>query len=297
MASKWEYDVASHRYRDVDSGRFLSQATMAALRDDFIAAQKDRVRELATQVGDATIGASEWTTEMRQVVKDVHGAEYAFGRGGLHAMESRDWGIIGHTVRDEYGHLQDFAREVEQGGLSTAQINARGALYTEAGSATMERGRTEARGMPRLDQYPGDGGTECQRQCNCSLDIEPVEDGWEITWQIGNSPSGSCADCEALAADWNPLFIEAGPGRGGRGQAPPTSPAPVVVPYVVVEQPTAPPAPERSLVKSVERDADGLIARVIERRVPQQATTVKSVERDADGRVLRVVETQSEEVP
>lgn len=295
MASNWEYDVASHRYRDTTSGRYLSQATMAALRDDFIAAQKDRVRELAQQVGDATIGASEWTTEMRQVVKDVHGAEYAFGRGGLRAMESRDWGIIGRTVRDEYGHLQDFAREVERGGLSTAQISARGALYTEAGSATMERGRTEARGMPPLDQYPGDGQTECQRQCNCSLDIEPVDAGWEVTWQIGNSPSGSCGDCEALAAGWNPLVIEAGTGRGGRATAAPAPPSPVVVPYVVVEQPTAPPAPERSLVKSVERDADGLIARVIERRVPVQAAVVKTIQRDADGRIARIVESQSEE--
>jgi len=209
MAStRWTYDLRQHRYRDEETGRFLSETTVRGLRDDFLGAQKQRLRELVERYFDLDdFDLDDWVRQSRGVIKDLHGAEYVFGRGGQNVMGARDWGIVGRTVRSQYQFFQGFAEAVRDGTLSRAQAGARAELYGEAGSASMERGRTEARGMPVLDQYPGDGQTLCGTNCACALDIREVDGGWEVAWELG--AADHCGDCEDLAQRWNPLFISA----------------------------------------------------------------------------------------
>lgn len=205
MPSPWTYSLASKRYRNTDTGRFMSAAQMVELRDTFVDAMRVETRELADQLGAGEITLQQWEGRMRSQLKTTYIDEYVLGRGGRNAMTPANWGEVGGLLGNQYRYLHRFAEEVAAGTLSTAQIGARAELYVESGSQAYERGRCASFGLPRLSQYPGDGWTACGTNCRCSLDIKELESEWQVTWKLGIADH--CEDCERLSGEWTPLVI------------------------------------------------------------------------------------------
>lgn len=203
--SPWEWDQPSKRYRNRDTGRYMSSRQMLPLRDDFIDAQKDAVSGLVDRLADGDITTNRFVEEMRGLIKTSFIDEYALAHGGRHNMTSRDFGIVGQMCRSQYGYLNTFAGEINEGKLSPAQIRARGRLYIEAASQAYERAATEVRGIPRLSQYPGSGDTQCRANCRCFLEFEETDTEWHVFWRL--SDAEHCPDCVNLAAAWNPLVF------------------------------------------------------------------------------------------
>ncbi len=205
MASdKWEFDTSVKRYRSTETGRFLSNATMTRLREDFLSAQRVVTEELARRLADGEITVQRWQAEMRAVVKATFGGEYLFGRGGRNAMTAGDWGSLGPLVRDQYRYLHAFAERVAAGELTQAQIAARAGLYCGASVQAYERGRGAAYGLT-LPVYPADGGTSCKANCRCSWRIEETDSEWRATWKL--SAAENCAGCQERARQYAPLVV------------------------------------------------------------------------------------------
>lgn len=103
---------------------------------------------------------------------------------GLSKAERAD---IKQAVAEQLQYLKGFL--AAKGELSEAAIKARAAMYSGSIRATYGRAR-----YPGLNQYPGDGGTQCLTNCKCSLDER--DDG--IHWIL--NPAEHCDGCLTMAA-------------------------------------------------------------------------------------------------
>lgn len=201
---RWEYDDTVKRYRDRNTGRFLSPERIIRVRDQYQTARQQIGVDLAGQLANGDITIQRWVADMRQSVKETYIAEYMLARGGRHNMTQSDWGRLGNMLRNQYGYLDRFAQEIAAGNLSQAQIAARAKMYFASATQAFERAQAAGRGI-QLSQYPCSGQTQCMSQCKCSLRFEEKETTWEITWRLGVAEH--CDDCVALASSWNPLVV------------------------------------------------------------------------------------------
>lgn len=207
-ASPWEWDQPSKRYRNTNTGRYLSSRQMLPLRDEFIDAQKAAVSGLADRLAAGEITTNRFVEELRGLIKTTFLDEYALAHGGRHNMTSRDFGIVGRMCRDQYEYLNNFAAEINDGKLSPAQIRARGRLYIEAASQAYERAQAEVRGISGphgLPAYPADGSSICGVNDRCTWEFVETETTWECTWTL--HPAEHCATCLERAATWAPYIV------------------------------------------------------------------------------------------
>lgn len=206
-STPWVYDsrLRGSGYRNTSTGRIISQREAAAMRDTFIDAQKARLEMLTDQLVDGKINLQQWVYKMRETIKDTYSAEYAASKGGIQNVTQAEWGKESALLRRQYEYLNDFAKDIAEGKLSPAQINARAKLYVEGASQMYERGKAESKGMPELPAYPGDGKTICHTNCHCNWEIEETDTEWRASWRLGEAEH--CIDCVANANHWNPLVF------------------------------------------------------------------------------------------
>jgi len=170
---------------------------------------------LSNLVSNGMMNPRDWHEMMREEIKREYIREYMLGRGGRGSMTQVDWGSVGGMLADQYRYLKDFAKLVEEGKLSEAQIRARSAMYINSAREGFERGQARAFGIPdgALPAYPGDGQTICLTLCACNWFIEEVYDeqgnliGWNCYWTLGIVKTEHCPDCLENAGKWNPLEI------------------------------------------------------------------------------------------
>lgn len=201
----WQWSERSRRYRDTETGRFLSASVVNQLRDGFVEARTTAIDQLAEDLISEAVDVAGWVARMRDEIKLLTLAEYEFGRGGKNSMTATDRGAVGAMVKAQYAYLQQFAREIADGLLSEAKIRARARLYGRSATAAHGRGTTAAYGL-RLAQVPGDGQTACLTNCRCTLRIDEDDEEWRVYWIVQHDAE-SCDDCVRLGGDWNPLTV------------------------------------------------------------------------------------------
>lgn len=204
--ANWGFDTRSNRYRDRDSGRFLGKRAVLDLRDRLVAAADTQMRTLASQAATGAIAPVAFRSGMRDLLRNVHGAEAIFGRGGIHAMTSADWGRLGGTLRTQYAYLDGFVADLANGALSEAQAMARAGMYANGGTLSFEQARASAWGLAgQLPCYPADGGTQCLSNCRCRWDIRQTETTVDAYWRL--SAGESCPGCQGRAATYAPFSV------------------------------------------------------------------------------------------
>lgn len=205
MATKWVYDARVKRYRNETTGRYIARATIVKMRDEFADKAKENIASLAGKLADKSLTVQAWETAMRAEIKSALGAQFMFGRGGLNAMTSADWGSVGALAKDSYGYLRKFAEDIAAGKLSEKQIAARAQLYFDTSRTAYERGRAASFAV-RLPAYPADGGTECKANCRCRWEIAETATEVRATWKL-NASAENCDGCVARAATYNPHVV------------------------------------------------------------------------------------------
>ena len=203
--AEWQYDdrPGVRRFRDARTGRFLAVSKALDLRDGFQERRRVDLDRLVRRLADGELTVQAWEAEMRAAVRQVHAAEYAYGRGGLDAMTAADWRVVDEIAAEQWGYLRGFAEDVSAGRLSEAQIGARARLYAASARTSYERGRASAFGVA-LPAYPGQG-TDCGANCRCSWRIVEADDEYRCTWV--RHATDSCETCRSRAARWAPLVI------------------------------------------------------------------------------------------
>jgi len=203
------WDKAARQFRRAN-GRFVSVEQMNELRSDYIQSEKASVSELASRLFDRKIDIQDFRDEFRHILTRSYYIQYSLAVGGRANMTQRDHGIIGAQLKKQYGFLENRLEAVvsgryntEQVGLLTSHLNQ----YVSSSNQAYERGRSESFGMPRLSRYPGSGSTQCLSNCTCHLEIDELNDRWNVRWVLG-ATERHCSDCPSLAAAWSPLVIK-----------------------------------------------------------------------------------------
>jgi len=167
---------------------------------DHIQRAQAELEALTRQLYAGRIDLDEFINAGAGVIKDMRLSAATYARGGVENMGSVEFGRVGGNFGDELRHWYQFGLDIQEGRVSEAQAIARADQYGKAGQSAYwsEYGRLETRPewntLPRLNNAPGDGGTQCHGNCNCTVTTE--DDG--LHWNV--NAGESCAGCLALAA-------------------------------------------------------------------------------------------------
>jgi hypothetical protein len=119
---------------------------MGVLKDQFLAAQRDKMDALAAKLGRDAMTRREWVLATREVIKGTFVDLYALSKGGRGHMTQSDFGRLGAMVKAQYTELQKFEAAIRDGKMSQAQIAYRAKLYVNAAKqAFAEGGRAGAK--------------------------------------------------------------------------------------------------------------------------------------------------------
>lgn len=212
---KWKYDQRTHNY--VRNGRFVAFSEIKEITLKAATESGDAVEVLTQRLINGELRLDHWQELMRNALKNEHISQYTAGRGGKAQMTPRDYGILGNILRYQYQFLDNFARDIDAGGMTPAQIMARARMYIENAHQSFWRGYAEAYGMPQLPTYPAHGDSTCLTRCRCEWFFVEIRDrddaitGWEAYWRLDpKAAEVHCNDCPRLASLWNPLWVPAG---------------------------------------------------------------------------------------
>lgn len=106
------------RYRDLDTGRFVSGDQVLDWVSLSIGASDSAMDTLSQLLASGQLNVQGWERAMREEIKDEYIRQYILGKGGLEQMTQQDWGSIGGMLADQYRYLDNFADEVADGKLS-----------------------------------------------------------------------------------------------------------------------------------------------------------------------------------
>ena len=140
----WEPDAApGGRYRDKSTGRFVKPEVVRGELDSILEnSNKDTTQVLAEQLRNRELSVQDWQLEMRAHIKEVHINSIALERGGFQNMTPADYGRAGQIIREQYGYLDKFAKEIQTGEQKLdGTLQARAKLYTEAGRETFYKSK------------------------------------------------------------------------------------------------------------------------------------------------------------
>lgn len=194
MAIVWVESQA--RYRDTETGRFVSRDTVLDYVRQSIESSGEVVKTLAERVSSGQLSSRDFLTVFKQEIKDEYIRQYVAGRGGVGSMTQSDWGKLGSMIKEQYAYANNFATELS--GLSEAQIVNRAGMYIESANQAFEAGYrkaitttgsfTEERwvlgdkqhcqgcidnaamGWVAIGKLPAFGSTPCGVRCGCHIE-------------------------------------------------------------------------------------------------------------------------------
>lgn len=205
MAIEWVASV--NRYRDTDTGRFVSPEQVEALVEKSRVDAAKRLTKLADRLNREEITPAQWEKEFRQIIKETSITQYATGRGGLSQMNPVDYGKVGSFLKDQYKYLKKFKDALPD--QSEAQIRMRSQMYAASTKVMYDIGNGAGYGLPDLPAYPTES-SPCMFNCACKwrITILKGKENWNCYWTLGTTEH--CNVCDERAVKWNPLRIRKG---------------------------------------------------------------------------------------
>lgn len=204
----WQYNKASHRYKNLDTGRYLSRPQMVSLRDKWIDYNQTTVRDAAAKLADGRMTLQEFEIIFRDRIKASYVDSYALGVGGRNNMTSQDFGRIGQMVRGQYQYAHLLAGQIANGELSLSMITHRVGSFMLSAAHAFFYGLAASWGL-NLPFYPCDLSQSCLFNCRCEWVISETETQILAEWV--REDGDSCDTClynEALYGERSPYTID-----------------------------------------------------------------------------------------
>lgn len=173
----WDTRMQGGRYRVVNAdgslGRLVSEEEIADNLRVMYGRTEDQFATLAEAVAIGAIAVSLFQRAMMEQLKNLHLATAVLGAGGWDQANARLYGRVGRKLRDEYGYLNRFVRQIDAGELSAKQIVERAKLYADNGYGQYwsERDRGMRRANVNEERLRTESGA-----CNICLNAEAQ--GW-----------------------------------------------------------------------------------------------------------------------
>lgn len=162
------WNVQQARYRDSETGRFVSRNTVLELLRQSMDEADDEIELLAAKVFSKEISIQDFANVFRREIKDEFLRQYITGRGGLGSMTASDWGRVGRALQTQYKFAAGFEADIAD--MSEAAIANRAGMYVQAAYSAFQMGQREA--YKASGQY------------------------FQEYWELGDSEH--CDDCERL---------------------------------------------------------------------------------------------------
>lgn len=173
--SPYLWNGLSGRFRNPDTGRFISRVEVRDAVDRIILASQRRVQTASDEVRAGRISLDEWLATMRQELKRTQLDAEMLARGGRAQMTQADFGRVGARVRTQYGYLRDFAQQLKDGAIRTdgTMINrakmysasARVGFHESLGETLAAIGYTQEKNILHVAEH-------------CGLCVSETERGW-----------------------------------------------------------------------------------------------------------------------
>lgn len=177
------------RFRDVKSGQFVARARII----DAMHARVDTAQDYAAAITDSlragNISIGEWQSLMGAQIRLLYVELGMLGKGGKISMSQKNFGQLGSQIKEQYGYLNRFGKELENAPKDQwgKIISGRPGMYMSA---------------PREAFYlmQREGMAECGKV------------GRER--RVSSGDRGVCSPCESLAGlGWQPLGTLPLPGN------------------------------------------------------------------------------------
>lgn len=123
------------RYRDVETGTFVSTASFRAWLDDVLERHAKEVGQQMNALYAKQQTVEQWETNMRALLKEFHTQAVLMGRGGAGAVTTRDLNALGGRLRSEYSYLANFADTLRTGSFTKGDLErmrVRAGMYANA---------------------------------------------------------------------------------------------------------------------------------------------------------------------
>jgi hypothetical protein len=162
--SRYGYDPRARRYKDLNTGRYVSAHQVRLSVDRVIETETVKVRQLTQQFIEGTITLTDWQLTLTAELKALHVAMGLAANGGQNWTSPADLGYIGSLIRVQYTYLQDFALQIKKGEQALdGTLLARARLYTQAARGTYEevRRRAARNGGVTLEKRELGGADHC----------------------------------------------------------------------------------------------------------------------------------------
>jgi hypothetical protein len=147
----YRFDRRLGRYRDVASGRLISDRVVRDGVDNLADLTSERMAGYSRALLDGSMSLADWQARMMADIKAAHVAGGVAAHGGRVQMSLADWGRVGQRVRAQYGYLRQFAQDITSGRQPLdGRLVARAQQYGQAARVayeTIKAADDRARGM------------------------------------------------------------------------------------------------------------------------------------------------------
>ncbi|MGL5795664.1 MAG: hypothetical protein ACRC06_14945 [Waterburya sp.] len=140
------YNRSSGRYRDGQTGKFVSRATVLRLVDKEALQLEVRMKGHARLLVQGKIDIPEFQKRAAEDLKLSAIRSTILGSGGRSQVTNQAYGSTGRLLREQYNYLDGFARDLADGKLSKAQAIARAGLYGASTRSSFHQAEKIARG-------------------------------------------------------------------------------------------------------------------------------------------------------
>jgi hypothetical protein len=177
--SRYVWEPRASRYRD-SRGRFVPATAVRAELDKSIEQSGQSVRALSEQLQRGEINLRQWQLGMIDEIRSSQLAGVASSKGGFAQMTQADYGWAGQRIREQYGYLDNFARQIASGEQRLdGTFPMRAEQYVKASRASheaMRRREASKRGedLMRNILHPADHCPDCIAQA--ALGWIPIDD-------------------------------------------------------------------------------------------------------------------------
>lgn len=193
----FSYDQSSARYRNNETGQYVSVTEVRAAVDTVIDNSGEAVTTLSQRLITGDITLSEWRDGLAATLKALHVAAGVAASGGFASTSASDYGFIGSQIKKQYEYLNGFASDIASGKQALdGSLLARAEMYAESARGTFSEvelranvnaGNTLAKrvlgnsnscggcvdaagqGWMPIDEMPPIGSLQCLSRCHCSI--------------------------------------------------------------------------------------------------------------------------------
>jgi hypothetical protein len=144
MAKFYQWAPQAARYRDPDTGRFVSRDAIRYGLDDLIVRSQQRITAASDDLRNGRIDLADWQLIMREEIKTTQLGAESLLRGGWDQMSQADYGRVGQRVREQYEYLADFTAKLRSGDMRTdGNFMNYARMYAAAARVGYHEGQTE----------------------------------------------------------------------------------------------------------------------------------------------------------